>query len=331
IGIAQIDGLFTQNGTDFNASMLTLNFARSGTDHFLTGVSFADLDEDDFYGVGEGVGDIVVSAAGTATATANSGGYAIATAATDSLEVSVSQTGTELAKLLVDLSDGNAKLDVIFENDGSQTLALSATTTLQSGIANAVLLGVADLDLTGSDVDNILTGNSGRNALDGAGGNDTLLGGGGGDALSGGAGDDILRGGEGRDMQWDSLAGASVAATHNADILNGDAGNDRLHGQSGRDVLDGGAGDDRLTGGGGRDTFVFKEGNDRILDFDDNVDLIAIDPAMLGLAGDITITEVLSGGEIVDGDAVFDFGGGNSLRINDVSDLSVLLNDMILV
>ena len=331
VGIAQIAGEFTQNGTDFNASMLTLNFARSGTDHFLTGVAYTDTDQDEFYSVGEGLSEISFTAAGTTTETATSGGYALAVAPTDDLAVSVSQARTLIAELLVDLSSGNAKLDVVVDSDSSPLLALSATATLQSGIADALLLGVADIDLSGSEADNTLTGNAGRNTLSGAGGNDNLLGGRGADVLSGGDGDDVLRGGQGRDMQWDSLTGASTAATHNADILNGDAGDDRLHGQSGRDVLDGGAGDDRLTGGGGRDTFIFKEGSDRILDFADNVDLIAIDAAALGLGADATVADILAGGEIVEGDALFDFGGGNALRVNDVVSLEILLNDMILV
>lgn len=331
IGIAQVEGVFTQDSIDFNASMLTLNFARSGSDHFLTGVAYIDSDDDAFYGIGEGVSGISISAAGTTVQTEEAGGYAIAAAAQANLAVSIAQSGSEIAALIVDLSGGNAKLDVVETADATQVLELSASATLLSGIADAKLLGVADLNLTGSALDNILTGNSGRNDLNGAAGNDTLLGGGGADTLSGGSGDDVLRGGEGRDVQWDNVDGASAMNMENADTLNGGSGDDRLHGQSGRDVLDGGAGNDRLTGGGGRDTFIFNDGEDRILDFADNVDLIVLDRDALGIASNATILDVVDSAAVADGDAVFEFGDGNTLRINDITDLDVLLNDMMFV
>lgn len=331
IGVAQIAGVFTDDGTDFNTSMLTLNFARSGTDHFLTGVVYNDDDGDDFYSVGEGVGDVTFTANGASAMTSHSGGYGIALAPNSNVAVTVSQSGTEVAALSVDLGAGNAKLDLITQSDGNEVLALSASAVLQSGIANAILLGVANLNLTGSNLDNTLTGNSGRNALSGEGGNDTLLGGGGADSLSGGAGNDDLRGGEGRDMQWDRLEGGSTASTANADTLNGDAGDDRLDGQSGRDVLDGGSGDDWLTGGGGRDTFIFNSGEDQILDFTDNVDMIVLDQSALGLDDGTTVADIIAGAIIVDGDAVLDFGGGNVLRIHDVSDTGILIDDLVLM
>ncbi|MEL6570580.1 MAG: hypothetical protein AAFQ64_02910 [Pseudomonadota bacterium] len=331
IGIAQVEGVFTDDGTDFNTSMLTLNFARSGTDHFLTGVVYDDIDDDEFYSIGEGVRDVTFTANGDSAVTSLSGGYGIAVAPDSNVAVTVSQAGTQVAALSVDLGSGNAKLDLITQADGNEVLALSASAVLQSGIADALLLGVANLDLTGTDLDNTLTGNAGRNALNGEGGNDTLLGGGGADSLSGGAGDDVLRGGEGRDMQWDSLEGGSTASTTNADTLSGDAGDDRLHGQSGRDVLDGGSGDDRLTGGGGRDTFVFNSGEDRILDFTDNVDLIVIDQSALGLPGGTTVADIVADAIVVDGDAVLDFGGGNVLRIIDVSNTAILIDDLALM
>ena len=49
IGVAQVEGRFTHDGSTFNASALTLNFASSGTDNFITGVAYTDSDADDFY------------------------------------------------------------------------------------------------------------------------------------------------------------------------------------------------------------------------------------------------------------------------------------------
>lgn len=57
-GVAQIAGEFTDEGTDWNASMLTQKFALSGPGVFLTGVIYTDADGDGFYSIGEGAGGI---------------------------------------------------------------------------------------------------------------------------------------------------------------------------------------------------------------------------------------------------------------------------------
>lgn len=325
IGVGQVAGSFTHEGSTFNASMLTLNFASSGTEYFITGVAYTDADGDDFYGIGEGTAGLTISADGASGTTAAAGGYGIAVDAAEAVAVTVSLGADILATLALDLTDGNAKLDVVTAADGSQMLALSVNATLFTGIADATLLGAGDLNLTGSDADNVLIGNAGRNMLDGGDGSDNLSGGEGADRIYGGNGDDVLKGGEGRDIRWDSLEHDDTVSTINADLLNGGAGDDRLHGQSGSDVLDGGAGDDRLSGGGGRDTFVFAEGTDVVLDFTDNVDSIQLDGDALGVS---TVAEALEMGAIIDGNAVLTFGD-DSLRINDVTDLNVLTNDLL--
>ncbi|MBB5723639.1 Ca2+-binding RTX toxin-like protein [Loktanella ponticola] len=325
IGVAQVSGRFTHDGSTFNASMLTLNFASSGADYFITGVVYTDSDNDDFYSIGEGVSGLTFSADGNSDVSAAAGGYGVAVAAASDVGVTISLGSAILATLDVDLTDGNAKLDLVTDNGGTQSLALSANATLLTGIADAILLGAGDLNLTGNDDDNVLTGNSGDNILYGGNGDDTLSGAEGADRLYGGAGDDLLKGGTGRDVSWDQLEFDSAAAAANADILTGGTGDDRLQGQSGNDVLDGGAGDDRLTGGGGRDTFIFNAGNDVILDFTDRVDNIQLDGAALGIA---TVDEAMAMAQIVDGNAVFDFGVDDTLRINDVDDLSILFNDL---
>lgn len=325
VGVAQVEGLFTQSGSTFNASALTLNFASTGTDHFITGVAYTDSDADDFYSIGEGQSGLRFTADGNSDISASAGGYGVAVAANSNVGVTISQGSTTLATLRVDTSGGNAKLDVVTASDGSQSLALSADATLITGIADASLLGIGDLNLTGSDADNVLNGNGGDNIIDGGAGDDLLSGGQGADRLIGGTGDDVIRGGEGRAFQWESLQSSSSTSTINADVLIGGDGDDRLHGQSGSDVLDGGAGDDRLTGGGGRDTFVFRDGTDVVLDFTNNVDNIQLDGDALGIT---TVDEALAMGQIVDGNAVFVFGD-DSLRVNDVTDLDLLANDLL--
>lgn len=329
IGVAQVAGEFTQNGTPFNSSMLTLNFASTGTDVFVTGVVYTDADSNDFYGIGEGTTGLTFAAQGNTAQTADAGGYGLAVVRGDAVAVTVSDGATVLATLQIDTNDGNAKLDVVTDADGDLNLALSRSATLQTGIADASLLGIGDLDLTGSADDNTLIGNGGDNVLQGEGGDDMLSGGAGADRLFGGLGDDTLNGGSGRETVWDDLDTVGDTHTAHADVLNGGAGDDTLRGLSGDDRLDGGLGDDLLLGGSGRDTFIFSSGMDEVADFADNVDTIMLNGAALGDA-DMTVEDVLALGEVVDGDAVFDFGGGHVLTIADEMDISSLGNDLMI-
>lgn len=325
VGVAQVEGRFTQNGTTYQASMLTLNFAKTGADNFITGVAYTDGDADGFYTIGEGDAGIWLQADGQTAQTADAGGYGIAVTPGAAVDVTIGQGATTLAALTLDVSDANGKLDVVTQADGDMVLSLSASTTLVSGIADATLLGIANLNLTGNADDNVLTGNAGRNILRGEAGDDRLSGGEGVDQLFGGAGNDYILGGGGRD-QLDT----SGTPSQNADMLSGGSGDDILMGLSGADVLDGGTGDDVLTGGGGRDTFVFNDGQDTIADFADNVDQITLSAAALGDAG-MTIADALAQASVVDGDTVFDFGAGDVLTLNGFTDIDALGNDLIIV
>ena len=301
VGIFQAHGEFTVGGMDYDSSMMTLNFASSGTDVFVTGVAYTDLDGDAFYSIGEGQSDVWITVDGANTTTTASGGYGLGVRAAEDLQVLVGQGGITLATLQVDASGGNVKVDVVTATDTTQSLMVSADTVLVSGIPDAVLLGSDNLTLTGNDDDNRLTGNAGKNILIGAGGDDTL------------------RGGQGRDTSW-----ADGIGTQTQDKLLGGQGDDHLIGESGADRLDGGLGNDLLVGGSGRDTFVFVEGHDVIADFTDNVDLIE-------LVTDATIAEVMAAGEIIGDTAVFNFGNGSSLTVVGVNDLSILENDFLIV
>jgi Ca2+-binding RTX toxin-like protein len=85
------------------------------------------------------------------------------------------------------------------DNNGHDTVRTSVDFTLGRYVEDGVLLGTANLSLTGSAADNKLTGNGGNNALSGAGGIDWIYGGDGDDTVSGGTGGDTLRGGTGAD------------------------------------------------------------------------------------------------------------------------------------
>ena len=161
-----------------------------------------------------------------------------------------------------------------------------------------------------------LTGNSAGNWFKGGGGTDTIWGGAGDDNLNGNGKDDIIYGQGGND------------------VLRGGSGADQLFGGIGNDVLRGGIGRDKLTGGAGADTFVFKEGwaVDRINDFEDDIDTIKLDSALLGGLTDpqqildtyASVQTNLGGVEYIE----FVFGNGDKLKVFGVSDISLLENDI---
>ena len=177
IGLAQVRGDFTSGGTTYDASMLTEKFATSGSEIFVTGVAYEDSDGDGFYSIGEGQSGLTIAAAGASDQTDAAGGYAVALSPASTVTVTVS--GAAAASVTLAMDGDNAKLDVV---DGTW-LHLSSTASLISGLSNARLLGVADLDLSGSDADNELVGNAGDN---------TILAGGGSDMMTGGSGSDTF-------------------------------------------------------------------------------------------------------------------------------------------
>jgi len=170
-------------------------------------------------------------------------------------------------------------------------------------VASATLTG--DDRLSGGAGDDRIAALTGADVIKGGEGDDTLLGGAGRDRLRGDAGDDRLKGGAGRDR------------------LDGGAGDDRLIGGAHRDRLNGQAGDDRLTGGGGADRFIFRSsgGNDTITDFRDDLDRLVF--RKLDGAAEI-LTQATQVGE----DVLFDFGGGDTLRVLDTT-IGALSDDIL--
>lgn len=163
IGVSQQEGVFTSNGKNYNTGMVTENFALSGASVFLTGVVYDDTDGDDFYSIGEGRGNVAVSAAGSSTQSAAEGGYAIKLSAAPDVNVTLGGIA-----LRVDLSGGNGKLDLV----GADALLTSVDTTLDSAAGSLRALGAGDITLTGHDGADVLIGNAGDNILDGRGGHD---------------------------------------------------------------------------------------------------------------------------------------------------------------
>jgi Ca2+-binding RTX toxin-like protein len=192
IGIGAATGVFTQNGTNFNALMSTQNFGEPASGTFVTGVAYRDITGDRFYSIGEGRGSIEAKLykSGTllsSTSTASAGGYATKTTQTGSMELVFSdETLTRDLGVRFTLNSTNVKVDLV----GDYTIEINVTGTLSRETLNARLLGIENKSLYGNALANKLEGNSGANWLSGGSGNDTLIGRKGADTLKGGLGAD---------------------------------------------------------------------------------------------------------------------------------------------
>jgi Ca2+-binding RTX toxin-like protein len=177
-------GSVTGNFQGYNAMMTAENFAYDvAADNFITGVSYNDTDNNDFYSIGEGQGGRTVSVysgdvlLGTGTTTA-AGGYSVEITQTGEIDVVFSGgnlTGHFGAEVIVDSS--NVKIDLV---DGS-TIETNFSAKLTEDSIGLRLLGVDNISGTGNGYNNTLYGNSGNNRLSGLGGSDTIIGGAGSD------------------------------------------------------------------------------------------------------------------------------------------------------
>lgn len=328
IGVAQVSGKFSYQGTTYNTSMLTEKFAKTGAEVFVTGVAYVDRDGDRFYSIGEARKDVWIRVDGQKEDAGSAGGYGVATDAAKKAKVAIGFDKKTMAKLTVDTTDGNAKLDMVKTKSGDWLLELSGSADLERGIRDAKLLGLDDLKLNGSNKGNELRGNTGDNRMVGEGGADRLVGVGGDDRLNGNDGKDVLLGGKGRDTMNGGNGNDVMRGGSAKDMMLGGKGRDLLDGDKGGDTLDGGSGNDTLRGEGGADTFIFRKGEDVILDFQNNKDTIAIDQKLLGADG--TTQDALDAVTLRGGDAVFDFGD-HVLTVKDVEHLNELPNDLIII
>ncbi|HEX9857685.1 MAG TPA: CAP domain-containing protein [Paracoccaceae bacterium] len=326
IGYAEVAGAF--NGS--NVSVATQNFAHRGAVVYVTGVAYNDLNNNNFYTPGEGLADLRFAVTGgNAARTAAAGGYAVVASQVSALAVEVG-SGATLSRVTLNLAAGNVKLDLV---DGDRLLT-SGHMTLVSGIADAGLLGIANLTLTGNAAANELSGNAGANRLTGGGGNDTINGGGGHDTIQGGAGADIGRGANGNDSLLGGDGADFLRGGNGNDVLSGHAGNDRLYGDTGNDRLDGWGGNDRLTGGNGADVFVFRNnyGTDRVLDFNPaEGDRLRIDDALWG-GTSLTAAQVVGRyAEVTAAGVVFDFPDTDMLILANLDSLAGLAGTITII
>ena len=356
VGIATTEGPFTSsNGTTFNTVMITQNFAKSGSDIFLTGVAYDDsVLEDDFYTVGEGLSGINIIAVNTSTGnsfdttTMTAGGYQIALPS-GTYDVTFSDSGQVLGSTTqVTIGSENIKLDLNTDNLLKYIYGTTANDTLNGtngtdridgkgghdvisgGDNNDILIGSYGMDtingnagddsLYGGSHDDSMEGGSGDDLLNGKAGNDTLNGGSGKDRLEGRLGNDLLNGNDGDDI---------LIGSHGLDTLSGGSGNDTIYGNNDDDLINGGLGIDSLVGGGGNDTLNGGNNSDR-LDGNTGNDLLNGDGGndiLIGSTGEDTMyggadNDSLYGGN--DDDLLFGGMGDDALTGGSGSDIFAL-------
>ena len=120
----------------------------------------------------------------------------------------------------------------------------------------------------------------------------------------------------------------NVVSADQNDTLRGFAGDDMMFGGSGNDLLDGGTDNDTMTGGPGDDRFVFAPGYD--------ADTINDFVAGAGTADKIDLTafhlnfgSILALAEQSGGNTVFNFGGGDTLTLLNVSKADLSPDDFV--
>jgi Ca2+-binding RTX toxin-like protein len=184
VGVGIVTGQTTDDGKNYNAAMVTQDFARSGSGAFITGVAYTDTDGNDFYSVGEGRGSVLVSmerVGGTTTTTTTDapGGYEARLSA-GTYNVVFSGGGLPaMLGMTVTLGSRNIKLDLI----GTTAIASSASLIMGANLIGLTLLGTENLTATGNALGNVIDGNKGANQIDGGAGADTMTGGAGNDVF----------------------------------------------------------------------------------------------------------------------------------------------------
>lgn len=205
-----------------------------------------------------------------------------------------------------DTVKGNPGKDLIFGNAGNDLIdGGTGSDKVHGGVGNDRLIGGDGYDkLWGENHDDFVRGQYGFDDLYGGSGEDVLIGNGGNDTLYGGADDDSLNGGV------------------DGDHLYGDAGNDILLGGDGADSLSGGAGDDVLSGDAGKDSFYFNGGSDEITDFWASQEALYF-AADLD-SGASARQMVYDHAVVTGGNMVIDFGGGDTLVLNDTINIDLV-------
>ena len=236
-----------------------------------------------------------------------------------------------------DSLDGGANDDSLSGGDGADSLFGAGGNDILDGDAQADTIdGGAGADtIHGGDGDDLLIGNGRSDVIFGDDGNDFIRADGAIDTAYGGIGDDEIYGGAQRDTLFGGADDDTITGEFGNDSLFGGIGADTLVGDGGDDDLDGGAGNDTLTGGSGGDDFIFLDtgsgtGADLITDFQNAVDTLQFDDALW--TGTLTAQQIVADFATETGTAVvFDFGSGNIVTVDGITDADSLTDNIVII
>jgi serralysin len=222
-----------------------------------------------------------------------------------------------------DLTYGKEEDDLLYLEDGrDEGYGGDGWDTVYGGIGNDLIRGGTEADrLYGEDSNDSLYGEDGQDTLWGSAGNDLLYGAVGTDSLYGGDAADTLFGGD----NGDKLNGDG-----GGDWINGDAGQDWLYGGAGNDRLEGRSGNDWLSGSAGADSFVFDSGQDRIMDFQNNSDMILIKATLWG-GTSRNVEEIVDDAVVTPAGTRLDFANGQWLLIEGLTQPDQLRDDILII
>ncbi|MFM9860635.1 hypothetical protein RUR49_19425 [Pseudoxanthobacter sp. M-2] len=182
-------------GTDLVTSSINRTLLPSWNIENLTLLGNANID-----GTGNALDNVLIGNSGKNTLKGLDGNDTLV--ATGGVETLKGGVGHDTYVLGSFFFNTEATANTLQDDAGVDTITSTIDRTLTNfvGIENLILLGNANLDGTGSALDNKMTGNAGKNTLSGFSGKDDLDGGGGNDILRGGQGADKMTGGAGGDV-----------------------------------------------------------------------------------------------------------------------------------
>jgi Ca2+-binding RTX toxin-like protein len=204
-GVGHETGPFQFNGVNYNASLLTTDFAKAGSKVFVTGVFYAesiinylepttpDVRGDGNYDLGEGRSGLNVSGTGGVSDTSDQGGGYALSFTPNQGPVTITYGSLQFG---VTINTTNVKIDFLttttYPSEGADPTPVTSYLTVQTNVSLTVqggsvhtiaAIGSNGITLNGADSVYSLVGNKGANLLMGA-----VL-------LNGGAGADLMRGG----------------------------------------------------------------------------------------------------------------------------------------
>jgi uncharacterized protein YkwD len=145
-------GQFTDQGTTYNAGMVTEKFGARSVNPYITGVVYTDLDNDNFYDVGEAVRSGTITITNTNTGAqfsdgiGNSGGYGISVpAGVYSVRAEYTVGGVPgVSSTIVAVATTNVKVDFDSTSPSALNLTVSSSvvTINESGAVSSTMLTV---------------------------------------------------------------------------------------------------------------------------------------------------------------------------------------------